>query len=124
MSDKEFHGLFRREANAVNMKGCNSPEDIRDRIKAKRDAYKERKKQLKERGVYSKSLNRSLWQQKKLLDHGFPDRAINEAIANPRGMEGLTFKYGAKKAEEIMLHRKQTRRRMERQKFRNRRELR
>ena len=124
MSDKEFHALFRRESHTINMKGCSGKDDLDDKIKAKRDAYKERKKQLRERGVYSKRLNFLLVQQKKLLDHGFSDRSFNEAIANPRGREALTFKYGTKKAEDIMLHRKQARRRMERQRFRNRRELR
>lgn len=79
---------------------------------------------MRERGVFSKALNNAIVQLKKVLHHGFGERTIDEAVARPRGLEGLTLRFGAGKAKEILLHRKHLRQRMERHTVRNRRTLR
>jgi hypothetical protein len=122
--DKEFHPLFKRVSERINLKGCSSPEEIDGRIKSRIDVCKERRKTLRERGVFSKALNNTIWQLKKLIGHGFGERAINEAVARPRELEGLTLRFGSAKAKEILLHRRHSRLRRERQLLRNRRSLR
>ena len=124
LPDKEFHPLFKRISERINLKGCTSPEDIDGKIKSKIDVYKERKKSLRDKGVFSKAINRSIGSLKKLIGHGFGERSISEAIARPRELEGLTLRFGASKANEILLHRSKSRRRMERHRVRNRRTLR
>jgi hypothetical protein len=124
LPDREFHPLFKRVSQKINLKGCETKQDIDGRLKSRINRLKNRKRELRKHGYSSGALDRNREQWVKLLDHNFGGRTMDEAIARPRGIEGLTLKYGASKASEILYRRSRSRLRRKRQSLRDRRRLR
>jgi hypothetical protein len=98
----EFHKIFDRVSENIDLKGRTSAlaielklKDVRDRSKAKFKIYKASAKRV-EAG------RRAEWLDT-LIEHDFAGRTIFEAIRNPRGMIALTLKHGRQEARQRIL---------------------
>jgi len=102
LPDKEFHPIFDRVSRKVDLGGAGTPEEINKRLKKKiKEIKKKRLKPAKARRLISELKN--------LIFAGFGRRAIDEAVANPRGEVALTLRYGREKAKDILLARSRKR---------------
>lgn len=101
LKDKEFNEIFERISITVDLKGCRTAEDINRRLRQKirENSYLAGPKILAL--LHAKNRNSFL----ERLIPGFSRRVIDAAIANPRGQEALTLKFGRKKAKDILLDR-------------------
>ncbi len=103
--DREFIHIFNRTARYIDVKGAYDPRELDDRMRKIQKAMLIRKHKSKtdaEKWKY----HRKQKNIKKLRDHGFSRRVIEEAIADPYGKIALTLKHGFKKAEDILLKRR------------------
>jgi len=93
LPDYEFHDIFDRVSKRVNLRGANSPEEVRRRLNAAIHQYPPRLS--------------SGWISflKRLLFAGFSRRTIDEAVAKPQGKVALTLRYGRQRAKDILLSR-------------------
>ena len=103
LPDKEFHKLFDRISDRINLEGAGSVREINERLNQRIQELEYRYgtdplAPLRAQGPIS--------QLKALISGGFARRAIDEAIANPRGEIALTLKLGKKRAKEILTKRK------------------
>jgi len=103
MPDKEFHELFDRISEKIDLKGASTPAEINQRLSGK----------IREYGHASGTspfasfhVENRISRLKRLIFAGFGRRAISEAIANPHGIVALTLKYGKRRAREILLKRR------------------
>jgi len=102
LPDKEFHPIFDRVSRKVDLKGAGTPAEINERLTRK---IKEYKRQLKKKRLKPSRVKRLISGLRGLIFSGFGRRAIDEAIANPRGEVALTLRYGREKAKEILVER-------------------
>lgn len=119
--DREFMDIFKRVSIIVDLKGCQTPEDVKARIeeaktamvRAGRAAEKDSTKKkwfgrvkflnaIKKEGTWSENL------AKKRV--GFQTRTIDEASEHPNGRIALTLTHGNEMADEIQRKREERKR--------------
>ena len=100
MPDKEFYPIFNRISSKINLHGAGTPEEINERFRNRIKHYKEQQKVEK-----LPRLKKSISQMRNLIRSGFSRRTIDEAVSRPRGIVGLTLKYGRDDAKKILLAR-------------------
>jgi hypothetical protein len=102
LPDKEFHRVFDRISEKVDLRGAGTPAEINERLNRKIEEYKY---------LYGTNPLAQLQAESRiaplrtLIFAGFGRRTIIEAIADPHGKVALTLKYGRKKARHILLKR-------------------
>jgi hypothetical protein len=115
MPDKEFHHLFIRISNSVDLRRAFTPEEVNQRII---HASKELKFLAKEGYVRPKTGYHRADNLEKLVYTGgrtdFGTRAVSMARRHPDGLENLTLNYGYSKAVDILIERNMRLRRMTR----------
>jgi len=93
--DVEYHGIFERTNQRVILKGAKTPEEVNKRlmlaIKGDRSARR-----------YPTMSRKSIEFLRRIVP-SFGRRTIDEAIANPHGLEALTLKFGRERARRILL---------------------
>ena len=123
--DRQFMDIFDRVTEYIDLKGCNTPEDIEERMrwatkfmrtirrKAKKKSTKRKWRTmlklmytLRREGVPAKSPK-----LKGKTRVGFQTRVMEEVMLHPRRAIALTLTYGKKRALRIL--RERARRRME-----------
>jgi hypothetical protein len=95
VTEKQFNFIFDRESGVIDFKGCKNEEDINRKLKQK--AKQELQTVAKNPIEKIKAQQRANYHLS--LIPGFAKRVIDEAIANPYGIFGLTLKYGRLKAK-------------------------
>jgi len=100
--DKEFHEIFNRVSQRVDLKGTGTPAEINARLsqRIKAYVYLRRKKKLNPARA-----RRNIYDLRRLIFAGFGRRTIDEAIAKPQGIVALTLRYGRENARGILLER-------------------
>ena len=98
----DFNDLFGRVCLYVDMKRAFTAEEIDRRLDAARKRNIERLKKTKSKAEKFR-LRRAIRLNRQLKERGFSRTAINRAIANPRGLIALTFRFGLRRAKEIRL---------------------
>jgi hypothetical protein len=99
VSPHEFHKIFDRTSMDVDLRGATSAVRIDNYLKIARQQSKDRAKQAKQvigrewYGIKTHKIDN-------LLEHGFADRAIYEALRDRKGMINLTLNYGRREALE------------------------
>ena len=110
--DKEFHALFCRISEQVDLRGAFTPEEVNARIVrgAKVYGFLGKKGYLRAKTAYRRADN----MRKLVYTEGtdFGTRAISTARRHPYGIENLTLNYGRGKAIDILLLRARRLRRM------------
>lgn len=101
--DKEFHPIFDRISEIVDLKGAFSVVEINERLE---ETAKDIKRSPFLRRSRANLVGKNLI---KLKDAGFGSRVIKEASENPRGKIALTLKHGREKAKKILLERSRRR---------------
>ena len=101
--DKEFHKLFDRISQRINLEGAGSPTEINERLRQRIQELKyiygnDPLAPLRTQGPIS--------QIRALISGGFARHAIDEAIANPHGEIALTLKLGKRRAQKILMKRR------------------
>lgn len=97
--DKEFHLIFNRVSEIVDLTGAFSVVEINERLEATiKDVRRSRFLRKPRAKMIAKELE-------KLKDARFGNRIIKEASENPRGIVNLTLRYGRDKAKQILLER-------------------
>ena len=105
MPDIEFHKVFNRISKRINLKGCNTPEEINVRLKKK--IYEIKVTHATPIGALQ--VGGKIISLRTLIYRGFARRAIDDAGAYPRGKIALTLRFGRNKALEIIEKRKHKR---------------
>lgn len=106
MVDKEFHPVFHRVSETVDLKGAFTPDEIDKRLKRKIRAYDflAKHKELLTH-VSKKEAKREKQNLQKLIDADFGVYVIAQASRHPDGIVNLTLHHGKDKAVEILLER-------------------
>lgn len=107
----EFHKIFDRISQIIDLKGKFTAEEIEEELLRVRNVCK----RLSERAETRK--NQVLYRAKKvamdrLIEYGFADRVIAEAMVDPHGKVGLTLRYGYAEAKRRLLAQARTKFRM------------
>jgi hypothetical protein len=115
MPDKEFHHLFIRISNSVDLRRAFTPEEVNKRIihEAKGLKFLAKEGYVRPKAAYHRADNL----EKLVYTAGrtdFGTRAISTARRHPDGLENLTLNYGYSKAVDILLERNRRLRRMTR----------
>jgi CO dehydrogenase/acetyl-CoA synthase alpha subunit len=109
VSSPELAALFRRVSDYVNMKGATDALRIETRmrhvvelcktaVKIERASEKPRKSRIKTFGYRAEQLD-------KLIEAGFPDRVVVEALRYPRGFIARTLR-GIEQAQRMSAQRR------------------
>ena len=93
LTDKEFHKLFDRTSQEVELKGAYTPDEVHRRLRRKRREYREEGDRKSQRNM------------EKLIASDFGQRVSSESLWDPNGFVGLTVQHGRKRAREILLRR-------------------
>lgn len=101
----EFHKIFDRVTDSVDLGGCLGALAIENKLKEARDWSRTKSKISKTKARRVKFGGRAEWLDT-LIEHDFAGRAIFEASRNSHGLIALTLKYGKKKARERILAQK------------------
>lgn len=98
----EFHKIFDRISQTVNLKGKFSAEEIEEELVRVRNACKRmaERAETRERQVLYNSKKVAI---DKLIEYGFAGRVIAEARADPEGKVALTLRYGYEEARKRLL---------------------
>lgn len=90
LPDYEFNEIFDRVSKKVDLRGANSPKEVNRRLNQKIKEYPPRLS--------------SGWISflRRLMFAGFGRRTIDEAVAQPYELVGLTLKFGREKARAIL----------------------
>lgn len=107
----EFHRIFHRTAQTVNLKGKFTAEEIEEELVRVRDICKRLSERAETRKTQTKYRFKAV-QLDRLIEYGFPQRVIAEARAKPKGIVALTLRYGHEEAKRRMLAQARTRTRM------------
>jgi hypothetical protein len=92
MVDKEFHPVFDRLSETVELKGAYTPDDIDQRIKQKMRAFDYRAKNpILTTHISTKKAKRSKKNLQKLIDSDFGTYTVAHARRHPDGIVNLTF---------------------------------
>jgi len=102
MPDIEFHILFRRISNTIDLEGCATPQEVNSRLKQRINEYKAHG--VTPFGNYV--AYKKIAALRNLVAGGFGRRTIAEAMAKPHGEVALTLKYGRETARRILTRRK------------------
>jgi hypothetical protein len=100
--DKEFHQIFNRVSQRVNLKGAGTPAEINARLN---QGIKEYRYLQKSNRLEQSQARRNISNLRKMIFAGFGRRTIDEAIANPQGKIALTLRHGRETARDILLRR-------------------
>lgn len=103
----EFHDIFDRTSDYIDLKGkCTVKEIEKELAKARKKCIDLRRNASnpRDRG----KLKRAAIRYRILLEHGFADRTIREARNNPKGIIGMTLRYGKADARRRILAQKRT----------------
>jgi len=108
LPDHEFNEIFDRVSEKVDLRGANSPEEVKRRLNEKIKEYPPRLS--------------SGWISflERLIFAGFGRRVIDESVSKPYGIIALTLRHGKKIAEAIVLDRERRLREYVRRKKRKR----
>lgn len=107
MVDKEFHPVFDRLSETVELKGAYTPDEIDQRIKQKMRAFDYRAKNpILSTHITTKKAKHSKENLQKLLDNEFGIFVIAHARRHPDGIVNLTLHKGKDNAVKILLERK------------------
>lgn len=98
LPDKEFHVIFERTSETVDLQGATSVDEINRILDRRIRKAKRRQRRGIPQGIILRNLDN-------LRNAGFARRTIEEAVTKPRGIEALTLKYGNEKAKDILLRR-------------------
>lgn len=101
----EFHAIFDRVTDTVDLEGCLSALGIENRLKAVRDWSKTKSKISKTKAGRLRFGGRAEWLDN-LIEHDFAGRAIFEAGRDPHGIIRMTLKYGRQEARIRILAQK------------------
>ena len=98
ISSPEFHKIFNRVTEYIDLKGKFTVEEIEEELR------KARKKCLKLRRKAETSQERAKFKRAatgygNLLEHGFAARSVYEANASPKGIVAMTLRYGKKRSK-------------------------
>ena len=102
VSDYEFHEIFQRVTDYIDLQGKFTPEEIdreleRARVKCKK-LYRNaenRRQQIR--------FKRAAMGYARLLEYDFASRVLREARTNPKGIIGMTLVYGVTEARRRIL---------------------
>lgn len=111
ISSYEFHKIFHRVSDYIDLKGKFTVEEIEEELrKARRKCENLRRKAetFQDRAKFK----RAAIGYGNLLEYGFASRVVHEASANPKGIVGMTLKYGKKEAKRRILAQKRAQIRM------------
>jgi hypothetical protein len=105
LSSPEFHKIFNRVTEYIDLKGKFMVEEIEEELR------KAREKCLKLRRKAETSQDRAKFKRSaigygNLLEYGFSSRVVYEANVNPKGIVAMTLKYGKKVAKRRILAQK------------------
>jgi hypothetical protein len=116
ISSYEFHAIFDRVTDKISLQGKFTPEDIAQQLnETKKKCERQRHRTAKPR--LRAKLRQEAIQYRNLIDYGFPERVITEAIVKPKGIIAMTLKYGKTNARQIILSRKKTQIRVQRRRY-------
>jgi hypothetical protein len=107
----EFYNIFDRVSDKVNLKGKFSVEEIEEALARSREHCRKKyegAETQKERAMFKNASTR----YSRLMEYGFAQRVIQEAVKNPRGIIAMTLKYGKTEAGQRILAQKRTQMRM------------
>lgn len=105
ISSAEFHKIFNRVTEYIDLKGKFTVEEIEEELR------KARKKCLKLRRKAETSQDRAKFKRAaigyaNLLEHDFASRVVYEAKVNPKHLVDMTLRYGKKEAKRRILAQK------------------
>jgi hypothetical protein len=114
ISSYEFHAIFDRTTDHVDFRrnlskdaieeSLNNAKNKCERLRNKATTFRQRRK-----------LKRAAIQYQNLIEYGFPERCIQEAIDKPKGIVAMTLKYGKTEAKARILAQRKTQIRIRRQ---------
>jgi hypothetical protein len=105
LSAYEFHCIFNRTSDVVDLKGKLSVQAIDDALVRARESCKKNYNKA-DSSRQRRRLKTSAIKLGDLIEHGFANRAVHEAIYNPSGLVALTLKYGKIEAKRRILAQK------------------
>ena len=100
--DKEFHPIFNRVSEVVDLKGAFSVDEVNERLERTIRGIKRSRRAGRLRKGRAGFIEKNL---KRLEKAGFGKAVIKQASENPRQIVALTLRYGRKKAKKILLER-------------------
>jgi len=101
----EFHKIFDRVTETVDLADCHGALAIENKLKDVRDKSRIKSKLSKTRAGRIKYGGQAEWLDT-LIERDFAGRAVLEANINPHGFIALTLRYGKKIARERILAQK------------------
>jgi hypothetical protein len=101
----EFYGIFGRLPKTFNIKSKCTEEEIEDELIKTRDKCL-RKAKKAETSKDRAKFKRAAIHYNNLIEHGFAARVLYEARINPKGLIGMSLKYGIPEAKERILAQK------------------
>lgn len=102
ISSYEFHSIFNRTSDTVDLKGKLSVQAIEEELGKARESCRKRYSRA-ETSRERRRLKTSVFQLNNLLQYGFAPRTIREAVFNPSGIVAMTLKYGKLEAKRRIL---------------------
>ena len=102
ISAYEFHCIFNRTSDTVDLKGKLSVQAIEEEMAKARESCRKRYGRA-ESSRERRRLKTSVIQLGHLVDYGFARRAIFEGVRNPSGLIALTLNYGKIEAKRRIL---------------------
>jgi len=95
MTDKEFHGVFRRFSRRIPFKGCKTPADVNGRLvqKYKQEKYVPNANPLERLRAESRANK-----YRRVVPY-FGEKVIAEAHAKPNGFIAQVLRFGREKGE-------------------------
>jgi hypothetical protein len=107
----EFHAIFERTSQAIDLKGKYTEEEIEEeliRVRNKCKRLAEQAETRKKQAIY----NSKKVAIEKLVEYGFPRRVIIEAQRDPKGKVALTLQCGYREAKRRLLAQARTKMRV------------
>jgi hypothetical protein len=98
----EFHCIFNRTSNTVDLKGKLSVDAIEEELAKAREACRNRYDKA-ESSRERRRLKSSVVQLGNLIEYGFARRAIYEGVRDPSGLIAMTLRYGKIEAKRRIL---------------------
>lgn len=102
VSDYEFHEIFQRVTEYIDLQGKFTPEQIDKELEKAREKCK-RLYRNAENGRERIRFKRAALGYLRLIEHDFASRVEHEARTNPMGIIGMTLTHGTIEARRRML---------------------
>lgn len=102
ISSYEFHAIFNRTSDTVDLKGKLSVASIEEEMAKARESCRKRYGRA-ESSRERRRLKTSIVQLGHLVDYGFARRAIYEGVRDPSGLIAMTLRYGKIEAKRRIL---------------------